>query len=509
MSRLAAILALCGVAVLVFAADPASAGWGASGGGSGTSKAKTAPAGNTPTVSVSGRNVTVSWSQSSFAGGPAVGAYKVKRYDASSGTVQTIGSGCSGVIAALTCTETGVPAGSWRYSVTPVQGNWLGTESTGSTSATVNPPALTLGSTTVTSLPATVSGTVSSFVTGETLTFRLDDASTGTVLSGSSSPSSIPTNGSASISVTIPTGVSNGSHTVYAVGSQGSTASAAITVTVDTVAPTVGATVIAKTQGGRGGYVKLGGTFYVYANVTDGGTPASGVQAVTANVSSLATGQSAVALSSGSFTVDGASYNYRSAAVTANSTLAEGSYSYSITSTDVAGNSGTQSGFSAIVDNTAPSASDVQTANVAGGTQGKAETGDTITFTFSEPIDGNSVLSGWSGASTGVTVRLVDGGASSDTLQVWNSANTAQLSLGQVSLVRKDFVTSTVNFTGSTMTQSGSAITITLGTPSGSVSTAASTGTMAWTPSTSATDRAGTACLPAAATESGASDKDF
>lgn len=45
------------------------------------------------------------------------------------------------------------------------------------------------------------------------------------------------------------------------------------------------------------------------------------------------------------------------------------------------------------------------------------------------------------------------------------------------------------------MVMSGSTITITLGTPSGAVRTAAGNGTMTWTPTTSPYDRAGNACL--------------
>ncbi len=129
-------------------------------------------------------------------------------------------------------------------------------------------------------------------------------------------PTPIGSSGSANITVTIPAGTSNGSHTVYAVGSGGSTASASILV--DSVAPTVTAAAIAKTQGGTAGFVKQGGTYYVYANVTDGG---SGVATVTANVSTVTTGQTAAALSSGSFVVGGVTYNYRSAQLTANATL--------------------------------------------------------------------------------------------------------------------------------------------------------------------------------------------
>ena len=37
-----------------------------------------------------------------------------------------MGSGCNGVVAATTCTEQSVPAGTWVYTETPVQLNWTG-----------------------------------------------------------------------------------------------------------------------------------------------------------------------------------------------------------------------------------------------------------------------------------------------------------------------------------------------------------------------------------------------
>jgi hypothetical protein len=46
----------------------------------------------------------------------------------------------------------------------------------------------------------------------------------------------------------------------------------------------------------------------------------------------------------------------------------------------------------------------VQSANVAGGTAGKLEAGDTLTYTFSEPMLPASVLGGWAGAATPVVV---------------------------------------------------------------------------------------------------------
>jgi hypothetical protein len=64
------------------------------------------------------------------------------------------------------------------------------------------------------------------------VTFRLDNSSTGTVLAGSLAPTPVPSGGGSNITVTVPAGTANGAHTVYAVGSSGDVAGAAITVTV-------------------------------------------------------------------------------------------------------------------------------------------------------------------------------------------------------------------------------------------------------------------------------------
>jgi hypothetical protein len=224
---------LIGMAIAA-AANPAAAtaAWTHSGTGAPTAKAVSMPTGSTPTASVSNRSVAVSWSASTMPGGGAVSGYVVKRYD-TNGNAQTIGSGCSGTIAALTCTETSVPGGTWRYTVTPVKDNWVGTEGSQSSNATVASPSLSFSSsTTLTSLPTTLNGTIAAYVGGQTVTFRLDNATTGTVLSGTLAPSPVPSGGGASVTVTVPAGTSNGSHTVYVVGSAGDIASASITVSV-------------------------------------------------------------------------------------------------------------------------------------------------------------------------------------------------------------------------------------------------------------------------------------
>jgi hypothetical protein len=279
----------------------------------------------------------------------------------------------------------------------------------------------------------------------------------------------------------------------------------------DWEAPSASESVTAKTVGYSPGYIKQGGTYYVYANIADGGNPASGVSTATVDVSTIDSGQTAVALASGSFSVGGVAYNRRTASLTANASITAGTYSYTISMTDVAGNARLQTGFSVVVDNTVPAASDIQTAN-GGAIVGRADQGDTITYTYSEPIDPNSILAGWTGVAQNVVVRLnqVTG---NDTVTIYNSTNSTQLPFGTVQLGRSDYTSTSRTFgatgTASTMVMSGNAITLMLGTQSGAATTAAGTGTMNWTPSATAQDRAGNACSTTAKTETGTADKEF
>jgi hypothetical protein len=59
------------------------------------------------------------------------------------------------------------------------------------------------------------------------------------------------------------------------------------------------------------------------------------------------------------------------------------------------------------------------------------------------------------------------------------------------------------------MVLAGPTITITLGTPSGAVTTAAAGANMRWSPSNTAWDVAGNACSTASRTELGGLDLDF
>ena len=279
----------------------------------------------------------------------------------------------------------------------------------------------------------------------------------------------------------------------------------------DNVPPSVSATVISKTTPYLPGFIRQGGTYYVYANVTDGGCAPTGIATVRADVSTVTTGSTAVALSAGSFTAGGVAYNYRSASLTANATLAAGAKAYTITSTDNAANGQTQTGYSVTVDNTRPTGTNVQTANGAA-IVGRPELGDSVTLTFSETIDPQTVLAGWTGAATNVVVRITNN-AGGDLLTIRNAANSAQLPLGSVNLIGTAYVSANRDFgatgTPSSMVQSGSSITITLGTASGATGTQAVAGAMTLTPTTTLTDAAGNTCQTTLTTESGAADVEF
>ncbi len=118
---------------------------GSTPGGSGAAGAATVEQGATPTASSAGSTVTVSWAASTLSTGQAVTGYRIARYDASTGAVQPVSSTCSGTVTATSCAEGNVPAGSWKYTVTPVvASNWRGGESPRSSTVTIGTTAPTV-----------------------------------------------------------------------------------------------------------------------------------------------------------------------------------------------------------------------------------------------------------------------------------------------------------------------------------------------------------------------------
>lgn len=290
------------------------------------------------------------------------------------------------------------------------------------------------------------------------------------------------------------------------------------TTAPDWVAPTVTRAAVVRDGATVAGRIAPGRAYYVYAEITDSGNPASGVASVSANLSALTSGAATTALAAGSWTVAGQSYGYRAGPVSSDALLAAGAVTFSISATDAAGNARTAGGFDVQVDAAAPVGTDVQ-ATDGGGTAGRLQQGDALTLTFSEPIDPGSLVTGWDGAAaTSVVVRLNRAAAGlGDNLTFYAPGNVTQLPLGTVDLGRNDFTNTAITFSGSRLTHSHvtvagttvSRLEVVLGTQSAAPRSARGTGTMTWTPSAGIQDPAGNAARTTAAAETGALDADF
>lgn len=249
-SRVVAALA-CSLAVLA-SSSWAAAAWTSPATGAGTASSTTVPAGPQPTVSVVGRNVTVTWPTTTLTSGDAVSGYRVRRY-AASGQAASVGSSCASVQTVLSCTEAAVAPGSWAYRVSALAGSWSGAEGAAGT-AVVAPPTFTVSAgSAVTGSPGTVTGTIRSYVGPASLTFRLDNATTGQVLTGA--PTSVPVGGQTDVTVTLPAGVTGGSRTIYAIGGGGDVVGAQILVDATPPSPT---SIVTGDGGGNAGSAEPG-----------------------------------------------------------------------------------------------------------------------------------------------------------------------------------------------------------------------------------------------------------
>lgn len=191
--------------------------------------------------------------------------------------------------------------------------------------------------------------------------------------------------------------------------------------------------------------------------------------------------------------------------------VADGPYDLRALAADRAGNTSSSDHPARVVDNTKPTAADVQTAS-GGVTPGVIDAGDAVVFTYSEPVNPASVLAGWNGTTPqAVTVRLGEA-TTNDRLTVADAANAAVLPLTSATGVQLggDYVPAATTFAG-TMVQSGSAITVTLGARgAGGVQPPVLTATMTWNPSAVVTDPAGNTAATTARTETGTpADRDF
>jgi len=232
------------------------------------------------------------------------------------------------------------------------------------------------------------------------------------------------------------------------------------------------------------------------AGLTDPGSPLRGAT-VTLNATGTDTGGSGVlnvkiqrSPTGGSTWTDICTDNSSPYSCTWNTTLiTDGGYDLRAVTTDNAGNSTNSSlVVNRVVDNTGPTATDIQTTNIGGGTAGQADTGDTIVFTFSEQIAPGTIVGGWNGTGTQtVTVTVTPTTVAIAGATLVNG--TISFPGGGYALNGKSIV-----FSNSTIAQAGATLTVTLGTPDNPqwLRTGAA-GQMSWPVAAALTDIAGNA----------------
>ena len=379
-----------GLGLAAFTAAAVLAAWSAQAAGSGSSGARTLPGGNTPTVAVSEADVTVVWTQVTFAGSLlgtyADGGYLITRYADGSAVAIAPGGDCAGIIsgagATLSCTEAAVPDGTWRYTVTPVFASWRGTESDLSDAVTTlndtTPPSSSI------TFPAEAGAYNGAGWTAGCVTPAADDIcgsasdagsgvqtvevsvrlGSGNYWGGSAFDSGsevwFPADGTTAWSFGFPSAnyLADGEYTIRsrATDQTGNVEATppATTFTIDRTAPTIVRSDIVDGTTNSRGFFTEGGPYYVYAKVTD---VDSDVATVTADVGAITTGATAVPMTTtgGPWNIDGREYTHRSAVQTANASAPESGnpYPFTITANDAAGNMSSLAE-TASVDYTAP-----------------------------------------------------------------------------------------------------------------------------------------------------------
>jgi hypothetical protein len=485
----ATLLSLCGLAL---------GAWTGMVDGTATARSQSLT-GNQPTGTATGGNVLVSWSASTFSDGVAATSYVVRRYQAVTGTEQTVLAGCAGSVAATSCTENSVPVGSWQYTVTPKYSGWSGAESTKSGVVVVVAADSTAPTTTTSSSPtANAAGWHNANVT---VTLTATDSGLGVKQITYSATGAQPIAGNTVLgsSATVPAITTEGTTTLsyFAEDLAGNVETAkTLLIKLDKTAPAT-ATIAALPAKVRNGQ-SLSGT---YADNTGG----SGVASVAYYycLSSVATCDTSSGTSVGSSSTS--PYT-----VTWNSQPADGSYKVVANALDVAGNAKLSNVVTTTVDNTAPTAVDVQATAGASGAN-TIGSGDVLKLTFSEVMNPATIKAGWDGTSISVSslVRIANGttdflafatGIELGTVDL-GSANWAKTGNGNEYSLNGTMVMTTVN--------GQSVVTITLSSSDTKAETVTGNTTLTWTPSSTAADAAGNPAATTQVIESGNADVDF
>ena len=245
------------VAVLVSAAT-CLAYYTSSGAGNATASVGSINAPATVTVAQSGSGVTAAWSAATLASGSGVQGYEVTRSDG------TVVCGSPALVTTLSCTDAGVPTGTYSYTVTAAYDSWSASTASGSITILTTPA--------ITADPANPSASAAASFSfsgggGSSYQCQLDSGA----LTTCSSPESY-------------SGLGDGTHTFTVNAAQGSSSGPVATYTwvVDTTPP---AQSFAITSGSGHAYLSantiyyngnVGGSFKLVDTLSDSGSgPAS------------------------------------------------------------------------------------------------------------------------------------------------------------------------------------------------------------------------------------------
>jgi hypothetical protein len=361
LPRSASALTGAGLAAGLLFTTPgvAQASWQVAGSGAARAVSTRMPIASGVTADATGSSVRVNWTSAEILAGRPVAGYRVVRYVAGTDTTVDVGNGCSGKLTTTSCTETGVPDGTWQYAVRAVQGSWTGTPS-GRAAVSVR--------TTVTPGTAAITFPVSGKTYGPNSWAKTCPGFCGT-----------------------------------ATASSGSTLS---TVRIS----------IRQTGGG-------------YWN-----------------------GSAFTATAEHFVTVAGSLTAWEVAFPFANFPSADADYTVHVVATD-SSNRTSEATSTYTVDAKRPEPGGVRTANVAGGTVGTIDAGDSLTLTYSEPIDPASILSRFDGSPIAVRAEITQqSGNSADVLRVVDTATA--LPIGSVSLGARGYLQSSPQSVNASMSYS-------------------------------------------------------
>lgn len=252
-ARTLGVVVLLTVGFVIASATAAWAYLSASSTGSALATAGTVTRGRTPTATVSGRDVTLSWPSSTLSNGTPVREYIITKTNVPGSLAATLTTSCAGTVSLTSCAdkglaENGASETTWTYTVTPDFDQWKGAPSPGVT-VTVPGPALSLKTTSFTTGGGTTAATVKNYFDTETVYFCVTaDLATTCPSADRAGTATVPASGGTTTkTITIPRGLPSGTHTLYAKGSDGSNPTGVSISVTDppSVPPTVTPTSIA------------------------------------------------------------------------------------------------------------------------------------------------------------------------------------------------------------------------------------------------------------------------